>query len=231
MPLVRTIKSKLFSLAIWKMTESPGELSELSVSRGTPVVASPHGGSERRQREFLTTRLLLSTLLEGTPQVVYTPAGKPLLDGDTRHISLTHSASLAAAIVSHFPVGIDTEETSRRVEEIAPRFLSAQELAWTLETPDIRKSQILCWSVKESVFKMIDQPGTDFRSHILIPPIAVTEEGTTPVWFYKMGSRIHAHLNYLFFENNVVTWCVYNHALYTTAADNTLTLIDDHEEG
>ena len=135
MPLVRTIKSELFSLAIWKMTESPGELSELSVSRGTPVIVSPPGGSERRHREFLTTRLLLSTLLDGPPQVVYTPAGKPLLDGDTRHISLTHSASLAAAIVSPLPAGIDTEETSRRVEEIAPRFLSAQELPGPWKPP------------------------------------------------------------------------------------------------
>ncbi len=231
MPLVRTIKSELFSLAVWKMTESPGELSELSVSRGTPVVASSQGSSERRQREFLTTRLLLATLLDGPPQVVYTPAGKPLLDGDTRHISLTHSASLAAAIVSHLPAGIDTEETSRRVEEIAPRFLSAQELAWTLKTPDIRKSQILCWSIKESVFKMINQPGTDFRSHIFIPPIAVSEDGTTPVWFYIKGSRILAHLNYLFLENNVVTWCVYHYAPPATCEENTLTLNDDHEEG
>ena len=78
---------------------------------------------------------------------------------------------------------------------------------------------------------MIDQPGTDFRSHINIPPIAVTEGGTIPVWFYKMGSRILAHLNYLFLENNVVTWCVYNHTHHATAAENTLTLIDDHEEG
>ncbi|MBP7504143.1 MAG: 4'-phosphopantetheinyl transferase superfamily protein [Prolixibacteraceae bacterium] len=210
MPLLQTIITEEYALGVWLLSEQEEEWRQLLQAARPGFALPPHLRSEKQRREFAATRLLLHALLGEIPDMAYAHTGKPFLPGDTRHISLSHSASLAAAILSPFPAGIDTEETTRHVESIAPRFLSDQELDWTTHTPNPRKAQIFCWSAKESLYKMMDQPGADFRSQLHIPPTPLTMTGTTTASFSKNQSQHTVPLRFLFSGNNVVTWCVYN---------------------
>lgn len=210
MPLLKTIITQAYSLAIWQMSETKEDWAQLLHAVCPDFCIPGHLRSEKQRKEFFATRLLLHALMGKIPDVSHTAEGKPFLTDEHHHISLSHSASLAAAILSPFPTGIDTEETTRRIESIAPRFLSVPELEWTLDTPDPGKAQIFCWSAKEAIYKMMDQPGTDFSAGIFIPPTLLTDSGTTSARFTKNEKTHPASLHFLFSGNNVVTWCVYD---------------------
>lgn len=209
MPLLCTTITEAYSLALWQLTEPAAECRQLLEAARPGFLFPDHLRGEKRQREFAATRLLLHALLGEVPEVNYTPGGRPFLALDHHHISLSHSAALAAVILSPYPVGIDTEQTTRQVDPIAPRFLSDAEMKWTSQSPNPQQARIFCWSAKETIYKMIDQPGTDFKTGIHLPPTPMTDRGMITVTFTRNQVPHPAHLHFLFSGNNVVTWCVY----------------------
>jgi len=194
-------------MAVWSLEESFEELNRLIILKEEDSVILERITSQSRKKEFLAVRILLAGLLGFYPEIVHDPQRRPYLLNSGYNLSISHSRSLVTVILSENKVGIDTEETSRNVSHIAKRFLSAEELTWTSATDDPDSAWILCWSIKESVFKMMGIENVDFRTMIEIDPVIPENQNVASVTFRMEGHWEKIAVHYFREGNNVVTWC------------------------
>lgn len=182
----------------------------------------------KRRIELLSVRALLKAV--GINQTIHYNDSKPYLDNG--YISISHSPDIAAIIYSpDNPVGIDIEKISPRIQRIATRAFSDDEIA--AANGDLEKLTIL-WNCKECVFKLADDEGIDFREMISIqlaemspetPPerqskgqtkgsrngsiIEVSRglsEGLIDATLTKFGKTRHFSLSAMKIEDNTVVW-------------------------
>jgi phosphopantetheinyl transferase len=207
MPLLFTLENKTGTIAVWSMTESVEELSKMiSLNRSDQDSLDRISGISRK-KEFLTVRILLFSLTGTYPEISYDSHRRPSLENHDKYVSISHSRSLTVVYLSEYSAGIDTEETGRNVTSVARRFLSPEELSWRSGAVDPGKSTILCWSIKESVFKMMGKADVDFRTQIIIDPVNPGNRGEAIVTFRYGDTQESITVNYLFEGNNVITWC------------------------
>ncbi len=116
----------------------------------------------KRRIEILSVRALIKTT--GINQAIHYNDRKPFVDEG--YISISHSSNMAAIIWNrNFPVGIDIETVSPRIQRVAQRVFSDNELL--LADNDILKLTIL-WNCKECVFKLADNENINFKEMIRI---------------------------------------------------------------
>lgn len=208
MPLLQITGIENATIGTWFMTESREEMQSMIALSDSDHKEIEKFTSPSRQKEFLAVRLLLSAMMGYPGEIVHAPSGKPSLKGFPGHISISHSRNIAAIIQSDFPAGIDVEETGRNVTDIARRFLSEEELSWTMKSRDPQLARILCWSAKEAVYKMAGLRDLDFRNEISIVEVQPVSNGKTHAIIYRDGICTGFDLNFFLTENNVVAWCV-----------------------
>ena len=182
----------------------------------------------KRRIELLSVRALLKAV--GINQTIHYNDSKPYLDNG--YISISHSADIAAIIYNpDYPVGIDIEKISPRIQRIATRAFSDEEIA--AANGDLEKLTIL-WNCKECVFKLADDEGIDFREMISIqlaemfpetPPERQSKgqskgsrngsiievprglsEGLIDATLTKSGKTRHFFLSAMKIEDNTVVW-------------------------
>lgn len=154
-------------LALWEITESLSYFEQHTA----PARQITH---EEVKRRHLAARMTLLSLVPEFPinQLVLTPGGKPHLEGNSQHISLSHTTQFAAAIFSPVNrVGIDVEGVGERILRIRHKFLSDQEQEYLQQSAKLETLQetelaarwlTLCWSAKESIYKWKGEQGVDF---------------------------------------------------------------------
>ncbi len=207
MALIRIIQNKHNQIGLWSLEEEPAELEQLiSLSRHDQLFLEKMT-SRFRRREFLSVRILMTELLGRYPEILYDSHHRPYLAGREKHISISHSRSLVAVIAGERPAGIDTEELHRDISPIIHRFMNAAEITWSSVAPDPSRAQVLCWSIKESVFKLMATENVDFRSMISIDPVGSDNLGRTTANFRMSKETVSIEVHYLFEQNNVITWC------------------------
>ncbi|AOW21507.1 4'-phosphopantetheinyl transferase family protein [Urechidicola croceus] len=183
MPLLKTIQANRHTqVLIWKIDESFNDLfnnidlCENSLSRIKSMK------SEMHQRGFLSVRYLLKEAEYTDNDLFYTSDGKPhLIDG--KEISITHSYTYSALIISNSPVGIDMEMNRDKIIQIAPKFLGKEKeylLDNTSEsnTKELIKQLTVIWGAKESLFKIHPDGGLLFKHHLPIEPFQLTDKKT-----------------------------------------------------
>jgi 4'-phosphopantetheinyl transferase len=207
MPLLKTYNNDDNILSIWSLAESFEELSCLISLTEEDIFSLEKITSHIRKREFLTVRILLSGLLGFYPEIIHDKNRKPFLSNSGYNLSISHSRSLVAVILSEKLVGIDTEENNRNVSHIATRFLSPEEILWTSATDEPNHAWILCWSIKEAVFKMMGIENVDFRTMIRIKPVKMETCGDASVTFQMNGKCEKISVSYFWEGNNIITWC------------------------
>jgi phosphopantetheinyl transferase len=207
MPLIRIIRNPYNQIGLWALEENPAELEQLLILSEHDRIQMEKFTSLFRKREFLAVRIVLTNLLGNYPEVIYDQRHRPFLAGRNTNISISHSRSLVAVIKSERPVGIDTEELHRNINHIVGRFMNAREIAWSTLHPDPDKVRILCWSIKESVFKLMGIDNIEFRTMISIDPVDSSDHGSVKVVVNPGGKQVILEVNYLFERNNVITWC------------------------
>jgi len=206
MPLFRTIPISQGLIGIWLLSETTNDLlpefseAELSDQLFTKYT---HG---KRQVEWLSTRLLLKTMLGNEFSISYLPSGKPLLEHKIfRKISITHSRDFVAIIVHESKnVGIDIENTTRDFKRIEKRFLSEEELNFTGENAELK---CLFWCAKEAVFKLVDDEGIEFREQIIVSR-EPKNENQFSVEFITAAKRLNYQAHCVFFSKNCMVWIV-----------------------
>ena len=123
-----------------------------------------------RQCEWLTVRVLLKKIIGEEKQISYTSAGKPYLADSSYYISISHTKGhVAVAVDKNYPVAIDIEQISPRVEKLRSRFMNeAEEQHLSQNLPLIHS--LLHWSAKEAIYKYMDENDIEFKSQLHIHP-------------------------------------------------------------
>lgn len=205
MPLYKTITvdehTKVF---IWKVEESFEWLSkgiELTDHCRKRVESMK---SEIHRRGFMSIRHLLAEAGYVDHDLYYDELGKPHLRDDN-YISITHSFNFTAIIVGKDHVGIDIEKQRNKILKIANKFTPLEEYH-TLANEDalIRKLTIV-WGAKESVYKLLAQPGVGFLQHINVIDFDFDDGKTQAHTRFRNMDSWH-DIEFLEFENFT---CVY----------------------
>ncbi len=205
MPLYKTITvdehTKVF---IWKVEESLEWLSK-DLDLTDRCQRRVEGmKSEIHRRGFMSIRHLLAEAGYTDHDLYYDDNGKPHLKDD-KYISITHSFNFTAIIISNKDVGIDIEKQREKIMKIANKFTPLKEYH-TLANEDalIRKLTIV-WGAKESVYKILAEPGCGFLQHINVTDFDFDDSRTTTHVSYN-GIDRWFDVNFMEFENFT---CVY----------------------
>ncbi len=128
----------------------------------------------RRRTEWLAARQLVHEMSGRLERAAFVKDafGKPFLRESNYHISISHSQYKAAAIAAPRAVGIDIQHWVPRIERLASRFLSREELSNLAPGPEERLFQIhVLWSGKEALYKAYGKKALDFCQHLSIQPL------------------------------------------------------------
>ncbi|MCS6982282.1 MAG: 4'-phosphopantetheinyl transferase superfamily protein [Flavobacteriales bacterium] len=129
----------------------------------------PARASQKRQREYLLSRLLVAHILEEPFTILYNDAGKPYLVGKPERISLSHSGEAAVLWIGRHAGGVDIQKDDARILRVARHFLSPEQFRQAEKIQDHlrRKSLLLkAWTIKEACYKSLDYD-VGYRCHIL----------------------------------------------------------------
>ncbi len=200
-------KEARFLLGVWRMDESPEELSRLLDGTDLCRQAEERFHALQRRREWLSVRLLLRCLLGTDKEIVYLPSGKPCLADGSFHISISHTRDYVALILGETEVGIDIEHYATRVRRIVSRFMRADEHPVAYQGDDTW-SLLLHWSAKEVMFKCIDRSEVDFCTHLQVFPFVPQERGEFRAREYRTEQQRMFLIRYLLHPDFVLTWTV-----------------------
>ena len=188
MPLYKTIKINSQTIVkIWHITESFDVLSkEVDLKKeSTDRVSSMK--SELHQRGFLSVRLLLKTFGYTDYDLFYDEYGKPHLK-DGHYVSITHSYTYAAIVVSTQPVGVDIEKQREKITKIAAKFTDYEAAYLIPDSMDYIQNLTWIWCIKESLYKLYATPGMSFKKHFLVLPFGIGQN-TTTAWILDGSKR------------------------------------------
>ena len=173
------------SFAIWKIEESAEELLaqlQLKEHERSYLDTLING---KRNMHWLSTRVLLRRMMDtdGYIDCRVDSSGKPYLSNFPHYISLSHSYDYAAVMISkNKAVGIDIELVKDKIERIAGKFMSPEELEFIGEKDRIDHLYV-CWCAKEAIYKLNGKKNVSFLEHIKLKPFE-----------YKGGGSFEAEL-------------------------------------
>lgn len=124
---------------------------------------------ETKRKEFLACRYLLH-IATGEEQRIFldiSKSGKPFLQNKAYEISLSHSASYVAVVLSDRLVGIDIQQSNPKLERIKGKFISNEEFD---RYGDQINTDIVhhFWGAKEALFKAYGNGKVEFRRDLKI---------------------------------------------------------------
>ena len=165
MPCIQKTEENNCQIAIWDMSESLDKLIQSSKALDISKFKT-----EKRKKEFLSSRLLLNELLPNIP-IAYNTYGAPEVENDN-FISISHSENLAAIIISKTKVGLDIEKISEKPLRLSSKFISKDH-----HNPLSEEEGTLIWCCKEAIFKWHQKGNLDFIKDIIIQPFLIEERG------------------------------------------------------
>lgn len=168
--------------------------------------------SKSRQLEWLAARVLLCRALGKYVTIMYDDDGAPLLpDAENMNISISHTLHrqgeqlngyVAIILSGMHRVGIDIEMISEKVDRVKSRFVREDEHSVS------NISNMIHWSAKETLFKLLRHEGADFLKDMFIHPFQEQNEGVIYADEYISGKTIP------------VKYWVYDDFVMTASADH-----------
>jgi 4'-phosphopantetheinyl transferase len=168
------------TIALWKIEESAQELENKLQLKTHELNFLRSLMGEKRNLQWLATRVLLRKLLNTHEYIDLRTGenGKPYLENNSHHISLSHSFDYAAVIISESKkVGIDIELIKPKIEKIAHKFLNDEEFAFIGEEKRIEQLYV-CWCAKEALYKLNGERETSFKENIFLHPFNFKSSGS-----------------------------------------------------
>ena len=196
-------------LGFWSITESAAELAAL-FRKIRPEQEIKQFKVETRQREWLASRILTYVLLQdftSYPHLLSSDAnGKPVFEGTIFRVSISHSDSHAAVLLSScYEVGIDIEIIREKIMALATKFLSEEEQKFTGN--DLANT-CLYWSAKETLYKMYSRKQLLFRENLALGPVNGKAtgilDGKVITDNFKQSYAVHYEKNL----NFILTYCL-----------------------
>jgi phosphopantetheinyl transferase len=191
MPLYQTIThNSATKIYIWKIEESFETLTNEVVLNHNSQVRLNGMKSELHQRGFLSVRKLLQHAGYSDLDLYYDAFGKPHLN-DGKHISITHSHEFSAIILSDQNTGIDIERRRDKIINIADKFVDLESRFLDKQAHSDYISRLtVIWGVKESVFKICNEPGISFKNHIQVDSFQMNDSSGFAVLKMEQVQRI-----------------------------------------
>ena len=122
MPIIEDLKlSENSRLIIWEISETINELKTKVLLSENSLKLLNQRKSEVQKKQFLAIRNILSELSIDDRDMKYEESGRPYVIGG-QNISLSHSDTFAAVILSDNVVGIDIEIMNDRILKIKDKF-------------------------------------------------------------------------------------------------------------
>jgi 4'-phosphopantetheinyl transferase len=212
MPLFKTIKHNAYTtLYVWKITESVNELLAGLVLTQNSRSRLAGMKSEQHQKGFLAVRCLLLLANTSDQGLYYDAFGKPnLLDG--RYVSISHSHDFSAIAVSNQIIGIDLELKRDKIIKIASKFIERNYIfPLAMKPHDYIKSLTVHWGIKESIFKIRNEPGISFKSHIIVKPFQPHDQITKAYLHFRDLVRAF-EVHFLEVESYVLVYALEDNA-------------------
>ena len=199
MPLYKSLVLNSQTIVkIWKITESKDSFFSKLVLKPENLERVNGMKSELHQRGFLSVRMLLSEFGYKDEDLVYDASGKPHLK-DGKYISITHSYTFSAVVVSSREVGVDIEKKREKIIKIAPKFIGYETDYLSENEPKLIQKLTWIWCVKESLYKLYATPGMVFKKHFLVLPFG-TESNSTFAWIIEDKQRSKYKAIFMEFE-------------------------------
>jgi len=166
--------------------------------------------SEARKIEFLSVRALLKSLLGVCGPIVYSDNRKPYLHQSDYRISISHSRTLTAIMISKKrKIGLDLEFMSHKITDIQHRFVNNDE--YITSDPDKRTYHLyIHWCAKEALYKLCDKQDISFKKNLTIEPFEPQDYG---IIIGKVENRFwhdKFQLSYFSINNYIVVYCCKN---------------------
>lgn len=162
--------------------------------------------AERRIVEWLNTRVLLFEMLGEEKIIRNHPSGRPFLKDKSYRISISHTHGYVAILLSNkYYVGIDIETISNRVARVVDKFISPEEY---INPSNEIIHQLLHWSAKETLFKIMKESNIDFKEHLRVLPFEPLSRGVFDAREYKTNKQKTFKINYEVLYDAVLTWAV-----------------------
>lgn len=193
MPLLRIDELKEgVRLGLWRITEQTCDLPRPCVAD----LSSYHGG---RLLEKLVTYALLHRMTGHNDLTIgHLPSGKPFLP--QMHISVSHTKGWAALMLStKGEVAVDIEYVSTRVSRVVSRFMREDEVSHSL------RSQLICWSAKETTYKFFSDDRLAFFD-MRMAPLDSSDSGVLTMENLPRQQFLPVH--YDLTPDYVLTWAV-----------------------
>lgn len=168
MPLYKTITPNNHTkVLIWKIEEPFDQLAE-GIGLTKHCQDRVDGmKSDIHRRGFMSVRHLLKEVGYTDFDLYYDEKGKPHLK-DGKKISITHSFTFSAIIVSDIEVGIDIEMQRSKILKIAHKFTPLEEYRTLANEEALIRKLTIVWGAKESLYKSFAEKGVSFRNHIYV---------------------------------------------------------------
>jgi 4'-phosphopantetheinyl transferase len=212
MPLIlkHTINEST-SLGVWKIIETVESMTRLIELDENARQYFGTFGNELRRKHWLSYRLILRELLPAkNMEIIYDEYGKPGMPDFNGHFSVSHSGDFASAIVSYeTPVGTDIERIRDRIERVAERFLTLEELDQVGYNDRLEKLHIY-WGAKESLYKLNGKPNVDLQKDIRIEPFdyLCIDEGICRATMNTPGGVGSYNIFYRKIEDYILVWAL-----------------------
>ena len=129
------------------------------------IVESKKIQSLKRKNEFTGIRQLRNELLP-KKEIIYSSSGKPSLIDDTTQLSISHSSQSICVAISDSPLGIDIEKIDDRILKVRAKFVNCEEKQFYAY--DSIEDLTILWTIKESIYKLLDISGISFLDDIQI---------------------------------------------------------------
>lgn len=208
MPFVKKIEIENGIIGIWEITETADSLiPTFHFSKDEEFEFQKFKG-EKRQKEYLITRLLLQHLLSEKTEITYQESGRPQLKNSSKQISISHSAEFVVIFISNELAGIDVENMNRNIDRVTKRFLHPEELAWIEKSDNQQISKMICWCAKEAIFKCSVENGVQFDKQIFIPAFEIAKTDFFKGRLITASGEENYNLRYFCFGNNLIVYCV-----------------------
>ena len=197
MPIYKSIAiNSQTNVKIWNITESYTELLQNFELKKESINKVNTMKSELHQRGFLSVRMLLKAFGYSDFDLFYDDNGKPHLK-DGNYISITHSYTFSAVVVSSKPVGIDIEKQREKITKIASKFIDFEACFLRENSEDYIEKLTLVWCIKESLYKLYAKPGMSFKKHFMVIPFG-KEKNSTVAWV--LDETTHQRFEVMFLE-------------------------------
>lgn len=190
-------------LGLWLMDESLDELSRDWNFTDDQRVEYESRVTEKRKKEWLTSRILLKLLLDNEQEIRYTSEGKPWLS-DHPAISISHSEHyLVILLDSSKNVGIDIQSINTKLAKAKDYFLQPTEIQQLISQEDATELTVY-WAAKEAIFKYIGLAATNLRDDITIKPFRLAGEGLVYATATSRNNSEEIVLHYTHFDDYIM---------------------------